>query len=355
MFAPEERRSWSSKTNRAGIWRRSGSPGVQLRVAPSRIPNAGLGLFVAGSDGLDEGVELGRLSGSIRFESQSRDTAEDWALAQQDERLVLLRNGVCGSDDGVRGSSWVVVDVRGSVFEFANCSSSEESANMHVGESGRVVVECDIEPGTELVWWYDTLHSAAAVAAAVETEVAPEAATSSSLPVQLRGWGLVEARIHIGSSNRGGEGVVEQWDAISQLHGVRMMNGFKWMRLHGQGAAQFRVVEHPAAFSVTRLPRDEERAGVCTVHSNSVQLTLSPQISPDANDDHDQCVVCLGSSDTAASLQTVCCKAIMCEECWDSIREQRAEAAWSIAIVEPHNHRGCPHCRSTGSGERVCV
>lgn len=315
MFASEERRAWSSKTKQgAGTWRRSGSSGVQLRVAPSRIPNAGLGLFVAGNHGLEEGTELGRLSGSIRFESQSRDTAEDWALAQQDERLVLLRNGVCVSSDGVRGSSWAVVDVRGSVFEFANCSSSEESANMHVGESGRVSVECDVEPGTELVWWYDTLHSAA-VAAAVAS------------PVKLRGWGLVEARIHLGSSNGGGEGVVEQWNAISQLHGVRMMGGFKWMRLHGRDAVSFRVLEHPVAFSVSNRTSNEVDIGV---------------------DDHDQCVVCLGSSDTAASLQTVCCNALMCCTCWDSIREQRAEAAWSIAIVEPHSHRRCPHCRSTG-------
>lgn len=284
---------------------------MQLRVAPSRIPNAGLGLFVAGNHGLEEGTELGRLSGSIRFESQSRDTAEDWALAQQDERLVLLRNSVCGSGDGVRGSSWAVVDVRGSVFEFANCSSSEESANMHVGESGRVSVECDVESGTELVWWYDTLHSAAAVAAAAEV----------ASPVQLRGWGLVEARIHIGSSNRGDEGTVEQWNAISKQHGVCVSGGFKWMRLHGRDAVPFRVVERPSAFSVTHLPRD---------------------------DDHDQCLVCQGTSGESVSLKTVCCNASMCSMCWGSIREQRAEAAWSIAVVEPHSHRGCPHCRSTG-------
>jgi len=275
-----------------------------------------LGLFVAGKDGLEEGAELGRLSGSIRFESKSRDVAEDWALAQQDDKLVLLRNGVCGSDDDVRGSSWVVVDVRGSVFEFANCSSSEESANLHVGESGRVVVESDVESGTELVWWYGTLHSASVASSS----------SSSSLPPQLRGWGLVEARIHFGSSNRGGEGVVEQWNAISQQHGVRTMDGFKWMRMHGRDSTPFRVVEQPVAFSVTRLPR--------------------AQSSPDADADHDQCVVCLGSSDTAASLQTVCCNALMCCTCWDSIREQRAEAAWSIAVVEPHSHRRCPHCRS---------
>lgn len=111
-----------------------------------------MGLF-ADMD-FEEGHVLGRMSGIVCFESECVDTSENWALAQMDERMVLLRaNG-----------RWLVVDVRGSVFEFANCSVDEESANIHVSESGWVTTECDVEKGTELVWWYGSLHAASMIA-----------------------------------------------------------------------------------------------------------------------------------------------------------------------------------------------
>lgn len=58
-------------------------------------------------------------------------------------------------------TSWAVVDVRGSVFEYANCSESETDANLHVSESGIVQVSTHVMPGEELVWWYGTLFGLA--------------------------------------------------------------------------------------------------------------------------------------------------------------------------------------------------
>jgi hypothetical protein len=67
-----------------------------------------------------------------------------WGVARGDDRSLLLRhNGV-----------WAVVDVRGSVFEWANGARSEGEANVHVGEHGWVEMRTDVEVGGELVWWY---------------------------------------------------------------------------------------------------------------------------------------------------------------------------------------------------------
>lgn len=117
---------------------------------PSMIPKAGMGLFAHMY--FEEGHVLGRMSGIVRFESECVDKSENWALDQADDRIVLLR---------AKGR-WLVVDVRGSVFEFANCSVDEESANVHVSENGWVTTERDIEKGTELLWWYGPLHAASA-------------------------------------------------------------------------------------------------------------------------------------------------------------------------------------------------
>ena len=125
-----------------------------MTVMRSHIRNAGLGLFAPSN--LEEGRTLGRFSGSVRFESDFADVAENWALMQADDRLVLLRGG---------RKRWAVVDVRGSVFEWANCSVDEESQNLHVSEHGWVTTERDVEAGTELVWWYGRLHAATAAAA----------------------------------------------------------------------------------------------------------------------------------------------------------------------------------------------
>ena len=46
-----------------------------------------------------------------------------------------------------------VVDVAGSVFEWANCAASESDVNLHVGEGGSA--------GDELVWWYGGLFGLA--------------------------------------------------------------------------------------------------------------------------------------------------------------------------------------------------
>ena len=99
-----------------------------------------------------EGECLGRVSGKVLFSSESMDVAEDWGLELADDRVLLLRHGV----------GWAVVDTRGwSVFEFANCSSSEQTANVHVSLGGWVTCVCDICKGDELVWWYGEMHAAA--------------------------------------------------------------------------------------------------------------------------------------------------------------------------------------------------
>lgn len=72
-------------------------------------------------------------------------------MKRRDDRLVLL----------VKGRRWHVVDIRGSVFEFANDSKDESRANMHVSPSGKCEVVGSVNAGSELVWWYGDafLHS----------------------------------------------------------------------------------------------------------------------------------------------------------------------------------------------------
>ena len=117
-----------------------------MRIAKSFIPNAGKGLFAAKD--IEDGTVLGRFTGSVEFESDSKSEAETWAVERGETRLILLRSG--------RGAEmkWAVVNVCGSVFEWANCSESEHDANVHVSERGWVSAIDDIEDGEELVWWY---------------------------------------------------------------------------------------------------------------------------------------------------------------------------------------------------------
>jgi len=117
---------------------------VSLDVRPSSI--AGDGLFACTDT--SEGARLGRFSGRIVFESESRDVAEDWALARKYTRLILVRYA----------RMWHVIDVRGSVFEWANSSDTEEGANMHVSRAGWCEAMCDIAAGDEVVWWYGDLY-----------------------------------------------------------------------------------------------------------------------------------------------------------------------------------------------------
>lgn len=118
---------------------------VTVRLTVDRSPIHGLGLFTTAF--VEEGTHLGQLSGLSVFFSESKDVAEDWALARAHTRLVLLK----------RSSAWVVVNIAGSVFEFANSSNDEDGANMQVGLSGRCEACRDIQVGEEIVWWYGTL------------------------------------------------------------------------------------------------------------------------------------------------------------------------------------------------------
>ena len=62
---------------------------VRLEVRPS--PIEGVGLFWDDACGGEEGQRLGRFSGRVVFASDSQDAAEDWALKQADDRLIMLR------------------------------------------------------------------------------------------------------------------------------------------------------------------------------------------------------------------------------------------------------------------------
>ena len=115
---------------------------VRLKTAPSKIH--GVGLFA--DECLEDGFELGWMSGRVVFEG-SRGACEDWALARAQDRNVLLRHG----------AGYTVVDVTGSVFEWANCATDEHAANMHVLPSGRVEACSEVESGEELVWFYGEL------------------------------------------------------------------------------------------------------------------------------------------------------------------------------------------------------
>lgn len=125
---------------------------ARLSVRRSLVHGAGLGLFSCGS-AVEEGVSMGRLSGAVLYEAHSADEAEAWAVRQNSDRLVLLRQWPCSARTG-NAATWRVVDVSGSVYEFVNCADSEEEANLHVSERGEVSAQRDICTGEELLWWY---------------------------------------------------------------------------------------------------------------------------------------------------------------------------------------------------------
>ena len=138
MLAAEEDALWVSGAE--GEWRRAPNEhapcGARLRVAPSAI--AGKGLFACSE--MTEGTRLGRLSGRVLIRGE-RDACEEWAASKRSKRSVLLRDG----------EGWAVVDVAGSVFEWANHSERE---TLHVSERGEVEVATDVVANEELVWDY---------------------------------------------------------------------------------------------------------------------------------------------------------------------------------------------------------
>jgi hypothetical protein len=150
MFAADEREKWRHRGNAWGRqpWKGKGRR-VSLVVRHSRIAGAGMGLFWDDKCDGHDGQQLGRFSGQVVHASDSHDDAEDWALEQADDRLVMLRVG----------GQWAIVDVRGSVFEFANHADSE-CANLHVTSTGIVELQTDVTKFEELTWWYGDLHEA---------------------------------------------------------------------------------------------------------------------------------------------------------------------------------------------------
>ena len=121
-----------------------------MRIGPSAIRGAGLGVFAAVD--LHEGQMLGKISGTILFQSSLCEKATAFALQLGSDRVILLRFR----------SGWAVVDTAGAtVFEFVNCSKGLSGENVHVSETGVVTCERDICVGTELLWWYGGLHAAA--------------------------------------------------------------------------------------------------------------------------------------------------------------------------------------------------
>lgn len=133
-------------------WVRAAGSGVECEVklcmGPSRIAGAGTGLFVTRD--VCEGERLGRMSGIVPFQGE-HDACVEWALARADTRLVMLR----------RAGAWVVVNVRGCVFEFANSPTGTFDETMHVRENGWVEAACDLRTGDELLWSYGDLYSLA--------------------------------------------------------------------------------------------------------------------------------------------------------------------------------------------------
>ena len=97
---------------------------------------------------MGEGTVLGRMTGRVMFESNSKSEAEEWALRRRETRLILLRSRRQFE------SNWCIVDVSGCVFEWSNSSGSESGANVHVSEGGWVSLTEDVEKGDELVWCY---------------------------------------------------------------------------------------------------------------------------------------------------------------------------------------------------------
>lgn len=144
---PEERGLWKQK---GAIWTRKKGAGVpkvlRLRVGPSAID--GHGIFALGS--LEPGQLLGRFSGRVLHKSESEDDCDRWALPRADERTVIVR-----SSDG----KWCAVDVRGSLFEWAN-HADEDEATMVMSRTGelRVAPETYVEHGDELTWNYGRLY-----------------------------------------------------------------------------------------------------------------------------------------------------------------------------------------------------
>jgi len=150
LFAADERTRWSRKRK---LWRRARSSfrdeGVCLKVWPSLIPNAGMGLFA--TTDMYDGQQIGRVSGKVLFSATSEVSAENFALELNDDKVIMLRSA----------GQWVVVDVRGSVFEYMNCSKGVGDANVHVSPSGYVSCDSCVFAGDELVWFYGELHASA--------------------------------------------------------------------------------------------------------------------------------------------------------------------------------------------------
>lgn len=121
---------------------------ICLKVRPS--PIQGMGLYWDDARDGEEGQRLGYVSGRVVFASDSQGAAEDWALKQTDDRLIMLR----------LDNQWAIVDARGSVFEFANHAAEEEGAVLHITEGGAVELQADVTRSTELTWCYGRLHAA---------------------------------------------------------------------------------------------------------------------------------------------------------------------------------------------------
>lgn len=105
----------------------------------------GRGLFATAD--LPDGTPLGWMWGRVVQDAATVERAEAHARTMGSDRVVLLRTGG-------RARRALVVDVRGCVFEWANCADDEWSANLHVSERGAVETACDVRAGDELRWWY---------------------------------------------------------------------------------------------------------------------------------------------------------------------------------------------------------